>query len=101
MSGHHHHRRNNTTASFGNAVGGLVANGKDFAHEDGSPHFLIGIELDWLWALELDAAAGVKTAPLEGFIRHITSFGFNHALVNTFANWSNCASSTPRLCRSC
>ena len=80
----------------GNAVGGLVANGKDFAHEDGSPHFLIGIELDWLWALELDAAAGVKTAPLEGFIRHITSFGFNHALVNTFANWSNCASSTPR-----
>jgi hypothetical protein len=77
----------------GGSAGGLVAHGKDFAHEDGSPHLLVGIELDWLWALDLDA--GVKTAPLEGFIEHITSFGFNHALVNTYANWSNWNAADP------
>jgi hypothetical protein len=26
--------------------------------------------------------SGVATAPLEGFVAHITSFGFNHALVS-------------------
>ena len=74
-------------------TGGMIAHGKDFAHEDGSPHLPVGIELDWLWALEIDE--GIKTAPLEGFISHITSFGFNHALVNTFANWSNWNAADP------
>ncbi len=77
----------------GKSAGGLIARGKDFAHEDGSPHLLVAIELDWLWALELDS--GVKTAPLEGFIKHITSFGFNHALVNTYANWSRWNAADP------
>jgi hypothetical protein len=70
----------------GKSAGALIARGKDFAHEDGSPHLLVAIEVDWLWALDLDSS--VKTAPMEGFIKHIASFGFNHALVNTYANWS-------------
>lgn len=77
----------------GNLHGGIVARGKDFAHEDGTPHLLVGIELDWLWALDLDQ--GVRTAPLEGFIKHVASFGFNHALVNTYANWSKWNAADP------
>ena len=47
---------------------------------------LIGIELDWVWALGLEP--DTMEPPLEDFVSHLSSFGFNHALVSFYANFS-------------
>jgi hypothetical protein len=73
--------------------GGIIVHPQhphQFQREDGSAYTLIGLELDWLWALELEPdTTGAGQAPLEQFVSHQTSFGFNHFLVSFYANFSS------------
>merc|ERR1719273_668246 len=55
--------------------------------EDGSPYMLFGMETDWLWALDLEP--DITIAKLDEFLDHVSSFGFNHFLINIYANFSD------------
>lgn len=76
-----------TWSSGAQARGGVV---RDPAHphhmqfEDGSQYFLVGYEVDWLWALLLEEGPTVTA----GFVDHVASFGFNQFLMSVYANHS-------------
>eukprot|EP01006_Ploeotia_vitrea_P003302 TRINITY_DN112397_c0_g1_i1.p1 TRINITY_DN112397_c0_g1~~TRINITY_DN112397_c0_g1_i1.p1 ORF type:complete len:525 (-),score=10.41 TRINITY_DN112397_c0_g1_i1:174-1748(-) len=90
-----------TVTKGGNSHGGIIRNPKhpqSFIYEDGTPYFLMGYECDWLWALGLEP--DTSYIHLESFIKEITSYGFNHILVNVYAKecgWSHAVKRPPRL----
>lgn len=71
--------------------GGMVLhpqNKQNFTYEDGTPYFLIGYELDWLFALDYHNAEG--TPKSEHLLSLIKEHGFNHIVMNVYAhdvNW--------------
>ena len=58
-------------------------NSQFFSYEDGSPYFLLGYELDWLFALDYH---NDKSLPkTEHLLSLIKTAGFNHIVMNVFA----------------
>lgn len=57
-----------------------------FRYADGTPCFVLGYEIDWLWAL--DQTSG-KIARVEHLLDMISGAGFNHVLVNAYAHDTN------------
>jgi hypothetical protein len=58
-----------------------------FRHEDGTPFFLYGYEINWLWALGQENGS---TAEMDHLLDGIHQAGFNYVLVNSYAydtNW--------------
>ena len=53
-----------------------------FRAGDGEPHFLMGYECDWLWALDQTAS---DTPRLRAFLDMLAEAHFNHVMVNSFA----------------
>lgn len=53
-----------------------------FKFEDGSRHFMLAYECDWLWALDHGDATMPKT---KAFLDRVAGHGFNTVIVNTFA----------------
>lgn len=54
-----------------------------FRYTDGSPFFLLGYEIDWLWALELAEPGEPR---IQTLLDNIAGGGFNHILVNVYAH---------------
>jgi hypothetical protein len=53
-----------------------------FVFEDGTRHFMLAYECDWLWALDTGDPAMPRT---RAFLDRISGHGFNTIIVNTFA----------------
>jgi len=54
-----------------------------FLFEDGTRHFLMGYECDWLWALDMRD----PTLPtLSRFLDKLAAHGFNHVILNAYAH---------------
>ncbi len=53
-----------------------------FKFEDGTRHYMLAYECDWLWALDHGDPAMPKT---KAFLDQIAGHGFNTVIVNTFA----------------
>jgi hypothetical protein len=76
--------------------GGVVVHPKhpqQYIREDGSPYTLIGLETDWVWALELEDET--MEPPLADFVKHVSSFGFNHFMISFYANFSSWNAALP------
>jgi len=61
---------------------------RHFVYEDGTRHFLMGYECDWLWALDMGDAELTTLGP---FLDKLAAHGFNHVLLNSYARdtaWS-------------
>jgi hypothetical protein len=58
-------------------------NPQAFIHEDGSPHFMLAFELDWLFALDYNNPAGLPKS--ESILQHVADNGFNHVVMNVYA----------------
>ncbi len=58
-------------------------NPQAFVYEDGSSHFLLAFELDWLFALDYDQTPSLSKT--EKLLDHIEENGFNHVVMNTYA----------------
>ena len=59
-----------------------------FAYADGTPYFTMAFELDWLFALDAENAAGIPRA--RGLVDDVARHGFNQIVMNVFAydaNW--------------
>jgi hypothetical protein len=54
-----------------------------FVCEDGTRHFLMGYECDWLWALDMGKPF-LNT--LEPFLDKLAASGFNHIILNAYAH---------------
>ncbi|HUT94648.1 MAG TPA: DUF4038 domain-containing protein [Thermoguttaceae bacterium] len=54
-----------------------------FVFEDGTRHFLLGYECDWLWALDMNDPA---LPTVSAFLDKLQSAGFNHVILNTYAH---------------
>lgn len=71
--------------------GAMVISGhnkQSFAYEDGTPYFLLGYELDWLFALDYNNPK--STPKSEHLLSTLKKFGFNHIVMNVYAhdvNW--------------
>jgi len=59
-------------------------NKQAFAYEDGSEYFLLGYELDWLFAL--DYSNDKDTPKSEHLLSRIKEHGFNHVVMNVYAH---------------
>lgn len=55
---------------------------RHFIHEDGTRHFMLAYECDWLWALD---AADPSLPKTRAFLDLIKSHGFNHIIVTSFS----------------
>ena len=55
---------------------------RHFKFEDGTRHFMLAYECDWLWALDTDDPKMPRT---QAFLDRIGGHGFNTVIVNTFA----------------
>jgi len=67
--------------------GAMVLNAENkqaFYYEDGTPYFLIGYELDWLFALDYHNAEGRPKS--EHLLSLIKENGFNHVVMNVYAH---------------
>ena len=53
-----------------------------FEFEDGTRHFAMAYECDWLWALDLGQPNIART---EAFLDRISAAGFNEVIVNSYA----------------
>lgn len=53
-----------------------------FINEDGTNHFMMAYECDWLWALDLGNSTGNRT---QEFIDSIKTYKFNNIIVNIYA----------------
>ncbi len=61
-----------------------------FVREDGSQYFLLGYEVDWLWALGLDNGDADAAFPTIWQFANVTSaYGFNHFIISFYANYSD------------
>lgn len=54
-----------------------------FIYADGTRHFLLGYECDWLWALDV---GNNKLPAVSKFLDTLKAHGFNHILINTYAH---------------
>ena len=53
-----------------------------FQYEDGTNHFMMAYEVNWLWALGL---SDQKDTKVQEFVDQISQYGFNQVLMNVFA----------------
>ncbi|WP_194775362.1 DUF5060 domain-containing protein [Pararhodonellum marinum] len=58
-------------------------NPQAFIYEDGSPHFMLAFELDWLFALDYDNPDAMPKT--EQILKHVQENGFNHVVMNLYA----------------
>ena len=54
-----------------------------FAFADGTPHFMMPYECDWLWALDLADPSGARVREL---LEPVVEAGFNGIIVNVYAH---------------
>ncbi|MBN1672628.1 MAG: DUF4038 domain-containing protein [Kiritimatiellae bacterium] len=54
-----------------------------FRHADGTPHFMMAYEADWLWALGLADPDGHKTRE---FVDQLAEYRFTNVIVNIYAH---------------
>ncbi len=59
------------------------SNPQAFVYEDGTPHFMLAFELDWLFALDYDNADAIPRT--EQILHHVKENGFNHVVANIYA----------------
>jgi hypothetical protein len=59
-------------------------NPQSFVYEDGSPHFLLAFELDWLFALDYKEPSGMPRT--SRILDDISANGFNHVVMNVYAH---------------
>lgn len=55
-----------------------------FSYEDGSDYFLVGFELDWLFALDYKSNEGLPKS--EHMLSRLQTHGFNHIVMNIYAH---------------
>ncbi len=70
-------------------------NPRHFVYEDGTRYFLIGFELDWLFALDLGSRRLDKTRQI---VDEVSARGFNHIVMNVYASdvgWPTEGRNTP------
>ncbi|WP_068473760.1 apiosidase-like domain-containing protein [Saccharicrinis aurantiacus] len=68
-----------------NHHGGIITHPdkpQHFFYEDGTPYFLMGFEMDWLFALDYGKP---KLDTAQVFIKRVAQNGFNHLVTNLFA----------------
>lgn len=58
-------------------------NPQAFMYEDGTPHFMLAFELDWLFALDYDQ--GRRIPKTDQILDHVKNNGFNHVVMNVYA----------------
>ncbi len=58
-------------------------NPQAFSYEDGTPHFMLAFELDWLFALDYANEDGIPKT--EQLLKEVKANGFNHAVANIYA----------------
>ena len=66
--------------------GGLLVNRENphhFIFEDGTPHFMLAYEADWLWALGFGDNEVTK---IKEFVSSFKKFGFNEVITNIYAH---------------
>ncbi len=56
---------------------------RHFVYEDGTRHFLMGYECDWLWALDVEDPELSTMGP---FLDKLAAHGFNHVILNAYAH---------------
>lgn len=69
-----------------NQKGAVLIDNKNpqaIVNEDGSPHFMLAFELDWLFALDYDNPKAIPRT--EKILDDIAANGFNHVVMNVFA----------------
>jgi hypothetical protein len=54
-----------------------------FRYDDGTPYFLMGYEIDWLWALDQGES---ETRRIDRLLDMVGAAGFNHIMVNSYAH---------------
>ena len=54
-----------------------------FVFEDGTRHFLMGYECDWLWALDMNDP---NLPTVNAFLDKLTAHGFNYVILNSYAH---------------
>lgn len=59
-------------------------NPQAFIYEDGSPHFLLAFELDWLFALDYKDPNGMPRT--SRILDDVGANGFNHVVMNAYAH---------------
>lgn len=67
--------------------GGVVLsseNKQSFYYEDGTPYFVLGYELDWLFALDYENEQGLPKS--EHLLSLIKKNGFNHIVMNVYSH---------------
>lgn len=60
-----------------------------FVYEDGTPYYLFGYEMNWLWAVDQTSE---NTKSLESLVDGVSEGKFNHILINSYAydtTWAN------------
>ncbi|PRY86714.1 DUF5060 domain-containing protein [Mongoliibacter ruber] len=58
-------------------------NPQAFVYEDGSSHFLLAYELDWLYALDYESKEGLPRT--NRILDDVAANGFNHVVMNLYA----------------
>lgn len=59
-------------------------NPQSFIYQDGSPHFLLAYELDWLFALDYENTSAIPRT--EQILDDVAANGFNHVVMNVYAH---------------
>lgn len=59
-------------------------NPQSFIYKDGSPHFLLAYELDWLFALDYENTSAIPRT--EQILDDVAANGFNHVVMNVYAH---------------
>ncbi|MFI3319637.1 MAG: DUF5060 domain-containing protein [Rikenellaceae bacterium] len=73
--------------SYNNRRGAIIRKADKPRHlywQDGSPYFMVGFECDFLFTL--DYHNKVATPKLDGFLDGVSRYGFNHMVMNVYAN---------------
>jgi len=86
LSGHHG-RIEITENKQTNQKGAVLLdpdNPQAFIYKDGTPHFLLAYELDWLFALDYGNASGIPRT--KQLLDDVASNGFNHIVMNVYAH---------------
>lgn len=73
----------NTDSSQHGPIEISKSNPQRFSYADGTPYFVMAFELDWLFALDAENAAGIPKS--KSLIADVADHGFNQIVMNVFA----------------
>ncbi|XPF94587.1 DUF5060 domain-containing protein [Colwellia sp. RE-S-Sl-9] len=75
--------QNADTTNHGGVILSSI-NKQNFYYEDGTPYFVLGYELDWLFALDYENDQGLPKS--EHLLSLIKENGFNHIVMNVYSH---------------